>query len=95
MDAPERVWGECGYHRNGGDKRGNAASRRSRKIWMLNEWGDGTKCPCIHCGTLLTYPELEADRIVPGGSYRRSNVQPSCGPCNKQRSDDPDWQYQN
>jgi hypothetical protein len=84
--------------RHGGDKRGCAASRRARKLWMLSPeapWGgDGTYVPCVHCLAWLDYFALEADRIVPGGSYRRTNIQPSCGPCNKARSDNPVWQYQ-
>lgn len=79
--------------RPGGEKRGNSRDRRARKFWMLATWGNGISCPCIHCQTLLTYETVEADRIVPGGSYRRENVQPSCRHCNASRSDDPTWTY--
>jgi 5-methylcytosine-specific restriction endonuclease McrA len=45
-------------------------------------------CRCYRCGTLLTYETLTVDRIVPGckgGTYRRSNIRPSCSDCaNKQ-----------
>lgn len=58
---------------------------------MLRTWGNGTSCSCVHCGELLLYNTVEADRIEPGGSYRRANVQPSCKPCNKARSNNPDW----
>jgi len=84
-DAPRRP------PRHGGDHRGSAASRRSRKNWMLATWGDGVACPCVHCDCELTFATVEADRIVPGGAYARSNVQPSCRSCNLARSDDASW----
>jgi 5-methylcytosine-specific restriction endonuclease McrA len=85
--------------RAGGDHRGSAASRRARKLWLLGAledrtlgWapfdGNGTEVPCVFCRELLTFATVEADRIVPGGSYRRENVQPACRPCNLARSDD-------
>lgn len=80
--------------RHGGDKRGSAAARRARKVWMLATWGDGEKCPCVHCGCELDFATVEADRIVPGGSYRRDNVQPACRGCNLARSDNEGWSYQ-
>ncbi len=58
---------------------------------MLSTWGDGSSCECVHCGTGLTYETVEADRIVPGGSYRRDNVQPACRGCNARRSDNAEW----
>lgn len=80
--------------RAGGDKRGSAADRRSRKLWMLSPQagfgGTGTKVPCVFCEAMLDYATVEADRKIPGGSYRRSNVQPACRPCNLARSDDAD-----
>jgi len=87
--------------RAGGEKRGNAANRRARKNWLLGVikdrtlgWapfgGNGETVPCVFCGELLTFATLEADRIIPGGSYRRENVQPACRPCNLARSDDGD-----
>lgn len=87
------------YYRAGGDKRGNAASRRARKQWMLGAiedrtlgWapfgGNGTTVKCVFCRELLTFATVEADRIVAGGSYRRENVQPACRACNLARSDD-------
>ena len=79
--------------RNGGDKRGSAATRRARKTWMLATFGDGITAPCTHCGRQLTYSQLEADRVVPGGPYRRSNIQPADGACNKARSNDLTWAY--
>lgn len=79
--------------RHGGDKRGNCRDRRARKIWMLATFGDGTQCPCVHCERPLTYETVEADRIIPGGSYRRTNIQPACRVCNLERSDDLTWTY--
>lgn len=58
---------------------------------MLRKWGNGEKCPCVHCQTSLTFETVEADRIEPGGSYRRSNVQPSCRKCNLSRGKKLDW----
>lgn len=55
--------------------------------------GDGVKVPCVHCEMMLTFETVEADRIIPGGSYRRENVQPSCAPCNKLRSNKTEWSY--
>lgn len=75
--------------RNGGDKRGSSADRRRRKTWMLAYYGDGTHVDCVHCGRELTFTTVEADRIIPGGSYARVNVQPSCAPCNMLRGDSP------
>jgi 5-methylcytosine-specific restriction endonuclease McrA len=81
--------------RHGGDHRGSAASRRARKHWMLSSFGDGVSCRCTHCGKSLDYNTVEADRIVPGGPYRRENVQPACRRCNLARSDDRDWSFAN
>ena len=79
--------------RAGGEKRGNSYARRARKLWMLATWGDGVKCPCVHCDAVLDYDTVEADRIIPGGSYRRDNVQPACRSCNLSRSDNASWSY--
>jgi hypothetical protein len=77
--------------RNGGEKRGNSKDRAARKTWMLQAFGNGQTCPCVHCGTPLTYATVQADRIVPGGSYRRDNIQPSCAADNRERSNRLDW----
>jgi hypothetical protein len=84
--------------------RGSAADRRARRAWIVSPlaghdygsgWvafgGDGVKVPCVHCHAMLTADEVDIDRIVPGGSYRRDNIQPACRPCNLARSDDPEW----
>jgi 5-methylcytosine-specific restriction endonuclease McrA len=42
-------------------------------------------CRCYRCGRLLTVETVTVDRIVPGcqgGTYRRDNIRPACGPCN-------------
>lgn len=45
-------------------------------------------CRCYRCGKLLTLETMTVDRIIPGckgGTYRRSNIRPSCSDCaNKQ-----------
>lgn len=73
------------------DRRGNNKDRKARKIWMLKAYGDGVNCLCVHCGEQLDYETVQADRKEPGGSYRRTNVQPSCAPCNIARGDDKTW----
>lgn len=79
------------------DKRGNSTDRKNRKIWMLTAekfGGDGVKVACVHCQALVDYDGVQADRIIPGGTYARTNVQPSCAPCNLARSDNAEWVYQ-
>jgi hypothetical protein len=78
------------------DKRGNSTDRKNRKIWMLSTpqfGGDGTKVACVHCSALVDYDGVQADRIKPGGTYARTNVQPSCATCNNARSDNAEWVY--
>lgn len=79
--------------RAGGDKRGNAAQRRARKEWMLNHFGNGDSCPCSYCGTELGFATVEADRIIAGGTYARTNVIPACRTCNSARGDKPLWSF--
>ena len=88
--------------RSGGDKRGSSADRRRRREWLIsaeagafiddvwvNFGGDGESVPCwLGCGRNVDLVTVEADRIVPGGSYRRGNIAPACRPCNLARSDD-------
>lgn len=80
--------------RHGGDKRGSSADRARRKQWLLDAFGNGLTVRCTHCNKTLDKAKLEADRIIPGGSYARPNIQPSCGPCNKQRSNNIGWKGQ-
>lgn len=72
------------------DTRGNSYDRRVRKTWLLSAaagfGGNGEKVPCWEpqCGTMVDYERLYVDRIIPGeqgGSYRRDNIKPHCGPC--------------
>ena len=44
-------------------------------------------CRCYRCGVLLTVDTVTVDRITPGckgGTYRRNNIRPACGPCNSE-----------
>lgn len=44
-------------------------------------------CRCYRCGILLTVETVTVDRIIPGkngGTYRRNNIRPACGPCNSE-----------
>lgn len=44
-------------------------------------------CRCYRCGKLLTVDTVTIDRIIPGckgGTYRRNNIRPACGPCNSE-----------
>jgi hypothetical protein len=78
----------------GDDRRGNARNRAARKVWMLSSpqfGGNGQEVRCTYCPMLLTYGTVQADRIIPGGSYRRANVTPACGPCNINRSNKIGW----
>jgi hypothetical protein len=86
--------------RAGGDKRGSTADRRRRKLWLVGAiedptlgfapfGGDGSTVKCFwQCGRELNIYTIEADRIVPGGSYKRDNIVPACRVCNLARSDD-------
>lgn len=70
----------------------NSADRRRRREKLLAEFGDGTWCPCLYCGVLLTHGTLEQDKILTtaqGGRYTVANLVPACGDCNKRRSDMP------
>jgi hypothetical protein len=50
------------------------------------DFGTGVPaCRCYRCGTLLTVDTVTVDRIIPGilgGTYRRNNIRPACGPRN-------------
>jgi 5-methylcytosine-specific restriction endonuclease McrA len=65
--------------------RGGSEARRRRKLWLLTEFGDGTKAPCWGCGDKVDYDTITVDRIVPGidgGTYARENIRPACEDCN-------------
>jgi 5-methylcytosine-specific restriction endonuclease McrA len=84
--------------------RGNSKDRAARRAWIVSPeagrlvngefvlfGGDGQKVPCWHCGAVILAAEVEIDRIEPGASYRRTNIQPACFPCNRGRSNDLSW----
>lgn len=67
--------------------RGSVYDRRARKQWLLDEFGDGQSAACsFECSTVVTLETLFVDRHpIPGcqgGTYARTNIRPSCGPCN-------------
>lgn len=69
------------------NQRGSAAARRARKQWLLDTFGDGAIAPCFvnGCDAVLTFDTITVDRIQlgrDGGSYRRDNIRPACGPHN-------------
>lgn len=39
----------------------------------------------------LGFDTVEADRIAPGGTYARANIQPACRRCNSARGNRSDW----
>lgn len=65
--------------------RGSAEDRRRRRQWLLDTFGDGTTCRCSTCPTVLDFDSITVDRHpvagVDGGTYRRGNIRPQCGPC--------------
>lgn len=75
------------------DKRGNNRDRKRRKEWMLVEFGDGKYCRCTWCPSLLDFEHVEADRLIPGGPYKRDNIIPACRTCNAQRQDKSALEY--
>lgn len=69
--------------------RGSSYTRRRRKDWLLSPaagfGGDGSTVKCYRCPTVLDVDTITVDRIVPGvdgGTYKRDNIRPCCGPCN-------------
>lgn len=53
----------------------------------LGTEGAQPACRCYRCGALLTVDTVTVDRIKPGcqgGTYRRDNIRPACGPCNSE-----------
>jgi 5-methylcytosine-specific restriction endonuclease McrA len=70
------------------DLRPNAQRRRHIRAKLL---GDSGFTECVHCGARLDGHSLTMDRIEPGGSYRISNIQPSCMRCNIARGNKREW----
>lgn len=73
-----------------GNSRGGSADRRRRKLWLLEEFGDGSQAACsFGCGTTVTMETITVDRFpVPGcqgGTYARGNIRPACRGCNSSR----------
>ena len=69
--------------------RGNAASRRARKMWLLSAaagfGAHGTTVQCYRCDKPLTLETVTVDRRLAGilgGTYRRDNIRPACITCN-------------
>ncbi|MCO7195044.1 HNH endonuclease [Pseudonocardia sp. McavD-2-B] len=84
VPAPRRP---VGRGTSNGNARGNVQDRARRRAWLLATFGDGQTCPCHRCGLTLDDSTITVDRIVPGiegGTYRRSNIRPACGPCNSE-----------
>lgn len=70
--------------------RGSSYSRARRRAWLVltfqSDLGPGI-CRCYRCGFPLSVDTVTVDRIVPGcrgGTYRRDNIRPACGPCNSE-----------
>ncbi|GLE59563.1 hypothetical protein NJBCHELONAE_48760 [Mycobacteroides chelonae] len=65
--------------------RGSAASRRVRKQYLLDTFGDGATCSCSTCPVVLDFDTVTADRWpiagIDGGTYRRNNIRPQCAAC--------------
>lgn len=77
-------------NRRGGDMRGSSKDRAARTAKLLVEFGDGTTCPCVYCGTSLDAVTLTQDKIYTkdqGGRYTYPNLLPACMNCNRRRSD--------
>jgi hypothetical protein len=66
--------------------RGSSTDRRRRREWLIRTYGKRGKARCWRgCGTWLTVETVTVGRIIPGcqgGTYRRDNIMPECGPCN-------------
>lgn len=73
--------------------RGSSATRRRRRQWLVDEFGDGEFVACFqqisrHCEYVCDVDTVSPDRLVlgaDGGSYRRGNIQPSCRPCQREQ----------
>lgn len=71
------------------NSRGSSYTRRRRREWLVEQFGDGVHVACFlqvspYCRWVLDVDTVSADRLVlgaDGGSYRRGNIRPACGPC--------------
>lgn len=76
--------------RSNKNETGSSYSRRIRKLWLLDNFGNGIKAPCMlrcspACEGTVSLATITVDRIIPGcrgGRYIRSNIRPACLPCN-------------
>lgn len=75
--------------RSNRNDRGSSYSRRRRREWLVEEFGDGEFVACFlqrsrYCLYVLDVDTVSPDRLhlgADGGSYRRGNIQPACLPC--------------
>lgn len=76
--------------RAGGDRRGSNETRKARRAWVLKTFdadlGDDVarcrlKLAGDRCHGIVDSSTLSLDRIDPAGTYRRTNIQPACVPC--------------
>lgn len=75
--------------RAGGERRGSSYDRKRRRTWLLSHFdvdlGDGVaRCHLKlspRCHLVVDEITMTVDRIIPGGTYARSNIRPACVPC--------------
>lgn len=79
--------------RPGGERRGNSYDRARRRTWLLATFDTdlGPEVARCHltlsdrCHQYVDEVTLTADRIEPGGTYRRGNIRPACPACQHQQ----------
>jgi hypothetical protein len=55
---------------------------------MWERYSENGWIPCAWCPRKMRKTEFEVDRVIPGhqgGTYRRDNILPACGTCNRRR----------
>lgn len=76
--------------RPGGERRGNSQDRARRRAWLLEAYAEDdlpagqVRCQLASsafCLEVVDATTLTVDRVTPGGSYARYNIQPACRPC--------------
>jgi hypothetical protein len=75
--------------RQGGDDRPGSQRRKVLRQQLMDEYGDGTKAPCIACGRNVTATTVSLERLKPGadgGRYVLANLAPMDYDCNRVRS---------
>lgn len=86
--------------RPGGERRGNTRDRARRRVWLLSTFDPdlGPELARCHLGTsdmcsgTVDARTLTVDRIEPGGSYARDNIQPACRVCQNQQGALISWE---